>query len=660
MGRALIQKSFAAALILATAFCSVSAAAVTPTLAPITLPPAAPTYSMPSDGVPEIQLEPITVRPQSAGATVPSSAEETMPAAPEATMAPSPETTMPQAPEATTAPASETTMAPAPASETAEYAGEAVIEQIDVCMPAVTVYGYGIKDAEQQAHLGDKTLQLTNVVPFRDTDEGTDYYVLMDVSNSIPNSYFREIRTAVESFANGLSEKDSGKLITFGESVEIRADLKEDVSRLPEILSEIHNTDNRTMLFEAISQAAELARSTDNSGKGRKIILAISDGEDVAEGKRVAQEALKQLNEKAVPVYALCIRNTDRNNINSFGEFARSSGGNIEIFKAGECGDAFAKIKDHLDQAEVLTFKADSNRVSHNFELFSLGIPQNTVPLTREVLSYRYTPDTEVPVLLSAEHTEGRKIVVRFSKAVKGAENPANYQLKGQSGMVPVGTATPVSGRGIQYQLTASEAFTEGHYSLSCSGITDDTQDENPVSNTIQLELGNSEPAPPEPPVIPEPPKPDSTPLAAAVLALLTAIGAIIAVIATRRKKEEKKEATAVDPVTVAYVHHEKKIDPHRLGFRITDLNGRVFTEDRMIDQSMIIGRSSICDLSFREDERMSKQHFALEWDGKNLYLTDLDSTNGTMVNGKPVLVRVKLERGDLITAGNENIQINW
>ena len=50
-------------------------------------------------------------------------------------------------------------------------------------------------------------------------------------------------------------------------------------------------------------------------------------------------------------------------------------------------------------------------------------------------------------------------------------------------------------------------------------------------------------------------------------------------------------------------------------------------------------------------DERVSRFHAKIQEDGGRLILTDLDSTNGTRVNGHPVQMRV-LQTGDQVTLG--------
>ena len=74
---------------------------------------------------------------------------------------------------------------------------------------------------------------------------------------------------------------------------------------------------------------------------------------------------------------------------------------------------------------------------------------------------------------------------------------------------------------------------------------------------------------------------------------------------------------------------------------------GRVFAE---IATPLTVGREEDNDIQLN-DERVSRFHAKVQDDGGRLILTDLDSTNGTRVNGHPVRMRV-LRRGDLIMIG--------
>lgn len=63
-----------------------------------------------------------------------------------------------------------------------------------------------------------------------------------------------------------------------------------------------------------------------------------------------------------------------------------------------------------------------------------------------------------------------------------------------------------------------------------------------------------------------------------------------------------------------------------------------------------VVGRDGDCDLVFAEANKLSRRHFRLDIVDNEITLTDLDSKNGTRVNGGPVET-VRLLLGDTISA---------
>ncbi|SFI27043.1 FHA domain-containing protein [Planctomicrobium piriforme] len=74
---------------------------------------------------------------------------------------------------------------------------------------------------------------------------------------------------------------------------------------------------------------------------------------------------------------------------------------------------------------------------------------------------------------------------------------------------------------------------------------------------------------------------------------------------------------------------------------------GRIF---RHVSTPLTIGREEDNDIQLN-DERISRFHVKVQEDAGRIILTDLDSTNGTRVNGHPVRLRV-LRPGDLVMLG--------
>ncbi|HTI50028.1 MAG TPA: FHA domain-containing protein [Planctomycetaceae bacterium] len=74
---------------------------------------------------------------------------------------------------------------------------------------------------------------------------------------------------------------------------------------------------------------------------------------------------------------------------------------------------------------------------------------------------------------------------------------------------------------------------------------------------------------------------------------------------------------------------------------------GRVFAD---LVTPVTIGREEDNTIQLN-DERVSRFHVKIQEDGGRVILTDLDSTNGTRINGHPVQVRV-LQHGDQMSIG--------
>jgi len=70
----------------------------------------------------------------------------------------------------------------------------------------------------------------------------------------------------------------------------------------------------------------------------------------------------------------------------------------------------------------------------------------------------------------------------------------------------------------------------------------------------------------------------------------------------------------------------------------------------RLIKTTSVVGREAYCDIVFN-DHQVSRKHCLLEIDEQNVKVSDLESSNGTFVNG--VLIRKGLlKEGDSLGLG--------
>ncbi len=68
-----------------------------------------------------------------------------------------------------------------------------------------------------------------------------------------------------------------------------------------------------------------------------------------------------------------------------------------------------------------------------------------------------------------------------------------------------------------------------------------------------------------------------------------------------------------------------------------------------------IFGRSEDCDFSYCLP-KVSRQHFKIQYIDTHYYISDLNSTNGTYLNGKRIEHMERLFAGDIISMGGVDI----
>lgn len=79
------------------------------------------------------------------------------------------------------------------------------------------------------------------------------------------------------------------------------------------------------------------------------------------------------------------------------------------------------------------------------------------------------------------------------------------------------------------------------------------------------------------------------------------------------------------------------------------------------LEEQLILGRNSRkSQLSFTQDLALSGAHCVLRYEEGGLVLEDMGSTNGTYLNGIPVEAPIKVQQGDILLAGSQQLRINW
>lgn len=535
------------------------------------------------------------------------------------------------------------------------------IEQIQACMPELTAYvrsDVQLEADDLEIWLEEEMLETVSVTEFALAGEPTDYFVLVDVSNSIPDAYCEAVKNALTDFSDGLRDGDKMILLSFGEEVITLLEGGESQEQRAEAIAELHNQDKKTLLFEAIFQTADMADRLQDSA--RKIVLVISDGENFAAGASTGQEAEDALSVRNMPVYAMGISDTDKENLNKFGETARTLGGTLRVFTADETAAALQELQEKWAHTWVLELRAGSNKVNNRLNTLSVKQLSTGITRSRQVMLNNYIADTVAPEILTVEKTGDRQLTVTFSEKVVGAELGTAWSVFREEEAVGVITAAYADGDRTRVTLTFPSELYIGYYRVEASGVTDDSMEKNFVDGAWEGQLDGT-----EPPVEEEPAQKGWVESYWWILLLAVLLALLLAVLLIWKKIKKNRGIVYVEGKAslISNVEERQHIAiSRREGLPITlELVGAEGGEkiSARVCGSLIVGRASICDLSL-EDAGMSRQHFALEERDGGLYITDLQTTNGTQVNGVPIRGAHRLYPRDVITAGNLQMRINW
>lgn len=75
-------------------------------------------------------------------------------------------------------------------------------------------------------------------------------------------------------------------------------------------------------------------------------------------------------------------------------------------------------------------------------------------------------------------------------------------------------------------------------------------------------------------------------------------------------------------------------------------------------DSKILIGRSEEANIRIGYDDFCSRKHALLYWEGNVCFVEDLDSTNGTFLNDKPIQGKHELKKGDVIALGDTELLV--
>ena len=236
----------------------------------------------------------------------------------------------------------------------------------------------GLSSSDLSASLGSESLPVVKLVPFRDSGENIAAVLLVDISKSLSEARFNQVREALSAWIEAMVPGETAALVTFGMETKILADFTDDKKLLKSLVASLKPTDMETQLNNAIIQANALASQKNPSIPPRRIILVLSDGVNDAPGAATREEVRKSVSTGGFPIFAVGYSKPGEKAaevdkaLGPLGELARESGGALYREAKGNFPEVYASIRAKLLQGQALWL--DSSKVVRNGQVQRLTL----------------------------------------------------------------------------------------------------------------------------------------------------------------------------------------------------------------------------------------------------------------------------------------------
>lgn len=542
----------------------------------------------------------------------------------------------------------------------AEQSNIISLGRIGVTMPEISVEikGSGYDKNTISSTLDSEKLSVEDVFKYDVDKNSSCAYILVDLSTSMYGS-FDLVKSNIVSYIKQLSDNDKVILITFGETkvetVLTGSETREDAIN---IVNKLKCNENGTLFYEALNQAYQLSNSS-NSDFDREYVIAFSDGIDVQKGSSTFDEVMKLYDSRALPLYAACSYNTSKDASDKFGELARASGGSFSIVKSK---DSFNDFLTQINDVTIVKLKASSNYADGKEKQLSVKIGSSQVDYNVPIV--RSISDTSAPEVTKLTYDIEKDVfVISFSEKVVGATTNTAYKITNAKGKKLEIAEIFYSENDNVYEIKTKTPITKGTYTFEFSGIKDDSKEANSVTTKqiVEVEKSNNTAGLPLWSII------------LIVVGSVLVVGVVVLILVVSAKKKDSDNKTDdvltvpvnnrvddieyIEPMQDIVKHHIKTNDAIRIRLKIQTGKTSEQNVETNIVSSLIVGRSDTCDI-YIDDTKLSRQHFVIENDNGTFYVMDLQSRNGTMLNGIRINSRQRISSGDKIMAGLSDIII--
>ena len=479
-----------------------------------------------------------------------------------------------------------------------------------------TLYAYIENPGEYEevrCQIGQTYSSNVVVKEITDPDISVNTYILIDNSLSIQEKYRETMKQVAKDIVFSGKSNENFTIATFDTEIHYLAENSQDQKALIGIVEQIEFQDLDTQVTNVLYHLYE--KIEDENENNYKRIILMSDGVETKTIGYTKEELIEKVKESGYPVYILgCTYKSNETELENMFRISRET--NAEYY--------------FLDEIESADQVAASIGSSFNRVRVQAKIPR----------SQRDGALKGVKVIFTAGGNEKTVFFNQTMPFLVRNNIQTEEKLPESENAGQVGGPEPITERITEAK---TEKITEKSEAKTEKAIEELWKTDEKDKKDFHVKMM----------VI----------IAAGILfVILTVLAVIIFKKKNCRKNEEEKteqeEHTDTEILTDSGIEPLNEQDGNIITIRLTDIKKPSVMTEYPLNSSVVLGRvADKSEIVFDYEGSVSGQHCELIRSGDKVYVQDLDSANGTYINGKTVKEKTELADGTIIKMGRLQIK---
>lgn len=477
---------------------------------------------------------------------------------------------------------------------------------------------------ESSLLIGKNSLQAEEITYLSEMNEPITYLCLVDISGSMTEEGIMQTKEVLEQFVEDKGSQDNFCITTMGNDVKSSGFLTEQTA-LAEAIGSIERIGSEdTNLYYSITEALKVLK-TDKAVNKKRCLMIFSDGEDDQKKGITRKEAEDAVKDSHIPVFTVMISGKNlkdaEESVKILGSFARNSAGGEHYAPPLEDGYAYEDICGSVNK-RLRTSMVVRGSLE---EVKEVGDDTVYIGVTLSDGTEEATDGITVPagtILEAIEAIEEAQEAVEVPETVTDEEQEQEPEPSRLNKQIVIGIvfAALILLIALILFLKRKEAEQENFYEEEPDGEEEGKSDgqrltgqASAYSSGTTVAMGSSVPA----------------------------------------ETKEAEEAGRREP---SGRRGKEKIQVTL--FQVGP--GKTESHKLLIKDEVTIGRNKTCQLSLNNDTALSGRHCSILYKEGAVYVRDEESTNGTFVNGVPIVGEYKVEMDDILLIGSFEYRIVW